>query len=121
MRFTLFGGLVIVVYTALAYARRFSAGCDGSCPPQGLEYAFVVSLEALAAVLIVSLGTALVRWLPSPRRNGPGLEGIVGRPVQEHNCGPMVVEEAHLPEALLNPSATVAVGSRPSCGRSPVS
>lgn len=68
MRFMLFGGLVIVVYTALAYARRFSAGCDGACPPQGLEYAFVVSLEALVAVLIVSLGAAIVRWLPSPRR-----------------------------------------------------
>jgi hypothetical protein len=75
MRFMLFGGLVIVIYTALAYARRFSAGCGGACPPEGLEYAFVVSLEALLAVLIVSLGTALVRRPPSLRCNGPGLEG----------------------------------------------
>jgi len=121
MRFMLFGGLVIVVSSALAYARRFSAGCNGACPPQGLEYAFVVSLEALIAVLIVSLGAAMVRWLPAPRRNGPGLEGVVGRPIQEHNCGPIIVEEAHVPEAILNPSATGAVTSRPSRQRSAVS
>jgi hypothetical protein len=121
MRFTLFGGLVIVVYIALAYARTFSAGCHGACSPLGLEYAFLVSLGVLVAALIVSLGTALVRGVPSYQRNGPALEGIVGRPVQEQNYGPMVVDEASLPEAVLNPSATVDAGSRPASRRSQIS
>jgi hypothetical protein len=29
--------------------------------------------------------------------------GFFGRPVQEQNCGPMVVDEAYLREAVLNP------------------
>jgi hypothetical protein len=80
MRFMLFGGLVTVVYIGRAYARRLSAGCDGACPAEGLEFAFVVSLEVLVAVLIVSLGTALVR---SSRPTTPRLEGVSGRRVQE--------------------------------------
>jgi hypothetical protein len=63
MRFMLFGGLVIVVYTALAYARRFSAGWGGASTPDGLEFAFLVSLQVLVAALIASLGTALFREL----------------------------------------------------------
>jgi Flp pilus assembly pilin Flp len=66
----LFGGLVIVVYNALAYARRFSAGCDGACTAQGLEYGFLVCVEVLVAVLIVSLAMTFVGWLPSPRGKG---------------------------------------------------
>jgi hypothetical protein len=113
MRFTRFGGLVILVYLALAYARRFSAGCLGACSPQGLEYAFLVSLQVLIAALIVSLGTALLRCLPASQRNGPALEATVGKPAQEQNYPAMVVDEASLPEAVLNPSATVDAGSRP--------
>jgi hypothetical protein len=59
MRRMLFGGLVIVVYSVLAYARRFSAGCDGACSPEGLEYAFLVSLEVFVAASIVFLGAKL--------------------------------------------------------------
>jgi hypothetical protein len=55
----LLGGLVIVVYSALAYARRFSAGCGGACSPEGLEYAFLVSLQVFVAAFIVFLGTKL--------------------------------------------------------------
>jgi hypothetical protein len=66
MRFMRFSSLVVVVYIALAYARRFSAGCDGACSPQGLEYAFLVSLQVLVAAVMVALGTALVRRAPSP-------------------------------------------------------
>ena len=121
MRFTLFGGLVIVVCIALTYARRFSAGCHGACSPQGFEYAFLVSLEILVALLIVSLGTALVRWLPSSQRDAPPDDDIVGSPVQAQNYGrPMVVDEVSMSEAVLNPSATVDAGARPACRRFPV-
>jgi hypothetical protein len=63
MRRMVFGGLVIVVYIALAYARKFSAGCGGACPPSGFEFAFVVFLQVLAAALIVSLGAKLCQEL----------------------------------------------------------
>ena len=108
MKAMLFGGLVIVVYVALAYARRFSAGCDGACNPEGLEYAFVMLPEMLVATLIVSLGTALVGWVPSPRRDEPDLEGVVGKPAQEQNSGPTVVDEA---AAILNPATTATSGA----------
>jgi hypothetical protein len=77
MTFMVSGGLVVVIYSALAYARRFSAGCGGACTPDGLEFAFVVSLQVLVAALIASLSTKLFAelgygGLPSHRRDGPG-------------------------------------------------
>jgi hypothetical protein len=67
----------------------------------------------LVAALIASLGTALFRELWCGGCRSPNVTGKVskvsfGRPVQEQNCGPMVVDEADLREAVLNPSATVA-------------
>jgi hypothetical protein len=88
MRFIRFGGLVIVAYTLVGYLRSFGGGCCGISMPGGLEFAFLVSLQVLAAALIVSLG-ALVWRVPSPQRHGPGLEGAVGGTVPEQNCGPM--------------------------------
>jgi hypothetical protein len=92
MRSRLFGGLAIVVYTGLAYARSVSGGgCCGASMPGGLEFALLISVEVLVAALIVSLG-ALVWWLPTPEPKGPALEAIVGRTVQEQQCGPVVVD-----------------------------
>ena len=69
-RIAVCGALVIVVYTALAYARKFSAGCGGACIPGGLEFAFLVFLEVLAAALIVSLGTAVSPRAISAKQKG---------------------------------------------------
>lgn len=52
---------------------------------------------------------------------GPSLHGLFGRPVQDPGCGATIVDESYLREAILNPSAMVAVGFRPSCRRSRVS
>ena len=62
----------MVVYSALAYARRSSAGCGGACIPEGIEFAFLTSVEVLVAVLIVSLGTKLWQelWFARGRRVG---------------------------------------------------
>ena len=63
MRRMMFGGLVIVVSAVLAYARKFSAGCGGACSPEGLEYAFLISLQVFVAAFIVFLGTKLYQEL----------------------------------------------------------
>jgi cytochrome c oxidase subunit 2 len=44
---------------------------------------------------------------------GPRLDGLFGRPVQDPACGVAVVDESYLREAILNPSATVALGFAP--------
>ena len=41
------------------------------------------------------------------------LQGLFGSPVQEPACGVAFVDESYLREAILNPSATVAVGFAP--------
>jgi uncharacterized membrane protein len=96
MRFMLFGGLVIVVYTGVVYARSFSAGCCGFLP-SGPEYAFLVSLEVLVTVLIVFLGTKLFQWSGRCHRlDAPAEVSRVSSagPVQEQTSGRMVVDEA---------------------------
>jgi hypothetical protein len=94
MKFMQCGGLAIVVFTGLAYARSVSGGgCCGASMPGGLEFAFLVSVEVLVAALIVSLG-ALVWWLPSPEGKRPNLEGAVARAVQEQKCGLVVAESS---------------------------
>jgi hypothetical protein len=40
---------------------------------------------------------------------GPTLHGLFGSPVQDPACGVSIVDESYLSEAILNPSATVAV------------
>jgi len=44
---------------------------------------------------------------------GPTLHGLFGSPVQDPACGVAFVDESYLSEAILNPSATVAVGFLP--------
>jgi len=44
---------------------------------------------------------------------GPVLHGLFGSPVQDPACGVAIVDESYLREAILNPSATVAVGFAP--------
>lgn len=44
---------------------------------------------------------------------GPELHGLFGSPVQDPGRGVAIVDEAYLREAILNPSATVAVGFPP--------
>ena len=41
---------------------------------------------------------------------GPTLHGLFGSPVQDPGCGVAIVDESYVREAILNPSATVAVG-----------
>ena len=41
---------------------------------------------------------------------GPTLYGLFGRPVQDSRRGVAIVDESYVREAILNPSATVAVG-----------
>jgi hypothetical protein len=67
MRFMLLCGLVAIVYTGLAYARSAGAGCCGASMPAGIEFAFVVSVQVLVAVLIVFVGALL--WSLAPRRH----------------------------------------------------
>jgi mono/diheme cytochrome c family protein len=44
---------------------------------------------------------------------GPTLHGLFGSPVQDPGCGVAIVDESYIREAILNPSATVAVGFPP--------
>ena len=44
---------------------------------------------------------------------GPRLDDLFGHPVQEPACGLVIVDESYLREAILNPSATVALGFAP--------
>jgi mono/diheme cytochrome c family protein len=41
---------------------------------------------------------------------GPTLHGLFGSPVQDPTCGVAMVDESYVREAILNPTATVAVG-----------
>ena len=59
MKSMMFGGLVLVVYAGLAYARRYGGGCNGECILSGLEFAYVACLEVAFAALIVFVGTIL--------------------------------------------------------------
>jgi mono/diheme cytochrome c family protein len=44
---------------------------------------------------------------------GPTLHGLFGSPIQDPGCGVTIVDESYLREAILTPSATVAVGFPP--------
>jgi mono/diheme cytochrome c family protein len=44
---------------------------------------------------------------------GPTLHGLFGSPIQDPACGVAIVDESYVREAILNPSATVAVGFAP--------
>jgi cytochrome c oxidase subunit 2 len=44
---------------------------------------------------------------------GPTLQGLFGSPVQDPTCGVTLVDESILSEAILNPSATAAMGYPP--------
>jgi mono/diheme cytochrome c family protein len=44
---------------------------------------------------------------------GPTLHGLFGSPVRDPACGVAIVDEPYLREAILNPSATVALGFAP--------
>ena len=44
---------------------------------------------------------------------GPVLQGLFGTPVQDSACGVAIVDESYLREAILNPTATVAMGFPP--------
>jgi hypothetical protein len=86
MRFMASTGLAIVVYIALAYTRRFNAGCDGTCTVDGTDYGVVVLVQALIAALVASLVTVLVRGLPSPRY-GSDLESLEAKKPRATTAG----------------------------------
>lgn len=44
---------------------------------------------------------------------GPSLDGLFGRPVQDPRRGIAIVDESYIREAIVNPSATVAFGYAP--------
>ena len=50
---------------------------------------------------------------PDATGAGPTLHGLFGSPVQYPGSGTGIVDESYLREAILNPSATVAVGFSP--------
>jgi cytochrome c2 len=50
---------------------------------------------------------------PDGKGIGPALVGVFGRPATDPSCGMLTIDEEYVREAILNPSATVALGFAP--------
>ena len=117
--YMLFAGLGILIYTGVAYAAagvELFAGEASINLPNGSQAAVVgsESARALAAgrTLFQERGCAGCHE-PDKCGVGPTLHGLFGSTVQDPGGGATIVDESYLRVAILNPSATVAVGFEP--------
>ena len=123
--YMLFAGLGVLIYAGVAFAEtamtRFGEAAIAAAGDQSLisanrsPSAVVVSESQAAAAgktLFQERGCAVCHRADSTGV-GPGLYGLFGRPVQDPTCGVAIVDESYLREAILNPSATVALGYTP--------
>jgi mono/diheme cytochrome c family protein len=83
--------------------------------PNGSQAAAAVSesARALAGRTLFQERGCLGCHRPDGTGDGPTLHGLFGSPVQDPACGVAFVDESYLSEAILNPSATLAVGFPP--------
>ena len=131
--YMLFAGLAILIYTGAAYAKTavsaFSSasvailiaatGEPGDArivSPNGSRAAVVgnESARALAAgsTLFQERGCAGCHRRDATGA-GPTLHGLFGSPVEYPRSATAIADESYLREAILNPSATVAMGFAP--------
>jgi mono/diheme cytochrome c family protein len=112
-RCMLFAGLGILIHTGVA-AAGFSSGQVAL--PNRSEAAEVVSestrVLVLGRTLFQERGCAACHE-PELCGVGPSLDGLFGSAVQDQRRGVTIVDESYVREAILNPSATVALGYPP--------
>ena len=106
-------GLAILIHTGVAAAGFSSAQ---AALPKGSEAAEVggESARVLAVGRTLFQGRGCVDCHePELCSVGPSLDGLFGSAVQAPGRGVTMVDESYVREAILNPSATVAVGYSP--------
>jgi cytochrome c oxidase subunit II len=126
--YLLFAGVGILIYTGVAVAEAAVSGFSGARVGDAsipAEASIILPNGSRAAVAVSESAGALAgRTLFQERGcigchrsdgtgDGPTLHGLFGSPVQDPACGVVFVDESYLSEAILNPSATVAVGFPP--------
>ena len=120
----------VAVFIAATREPGVAPTCAGACGTGGVAFAGEASsiltngsqtaMVASESALALSAGTTLFQergCVGCHRLDatgvGPTLHGLFGSPVQYPGSGTGIVDESYLREAILNPSATVAMGFSP--------
>lgn len=111
--YMLFAGCGILIYTAAIAATREPsetlAIIASNRSPAVAVAARSARAQAAGENLFQQFG-CIGCHRPDATGIGPALAGLFGRPVGEPSCGVLTVDVEYVREAILNPSAMVAVG-----------